>query len=99
MTRWRWAIGLLAAMSLVAVACTSDSGGSEGSGSGSGAAEQVTLQFWAHSGWNAEYYDALIAAFEAKYPNIHVDMTPYPEGQFATKVDTAIAAGKPPDMG
>ncbi|HEY6057646.1 MAG TPA: hypothetical protein VIV06_06400, partial [Candidatus Limnocylindrales bacterium] len=40
--------------------------------------EPVTLEFWAHSGWNKDYYDALIQAFEAKYPNIKVDMTLYP---------------------
>jgi multiple sugar transport system substrate-binding protein len=101
MTRLRWVIGVLAAITLVATACTSDSSESGGAGTGgTGAgAEQVTLEFWAHSGWNKDYYDALIQAFEAKYPNIKVDMTLYPEGQFATKIETAIAAGKPPDLG
>ncbi len=101
MARRRWVLGLLAAMALVAGACTSDSGGGETQGTGAQTAggEPVTLEFWAHSGWNADYYNALIDAFEAKYPNIRVNFTAYPEGQYATKVDTAIAAGKPPDLG
>jgi ABC-type glycerol-3-phosphate transport system substrate-binding protein len=101
MTRLRWALGLLAAMALVASACTSDSGDgdTQGTGAQGTGGEPVTLEFWAHSGWNADYYNALIDAFEAKYPNIKVNFTPYPEGQYATKVDTAIAAGRPPDLG
>jgi multiple sugar transport system substrate-binding protein len=96
----RRALGVFATVALVAVSCTGDSGGGpEGTEAQSGAQEPVTLEFWAHSGWNADYYTALIDAFEAKYPNITVNFTPYPESGYATKVDTAIAAGKMPDVG
>ena len=39
-----------------------------------------------------------MTAFEAAHPNIKVEVTTYPEGNYGVKVDTAIAAGKPPDV-
>jgi multiple sugar transport system substrate-binding protein len=100
MTGLRRALVLFATIALVSVACTGDSGAPGPSGTGGTEAhEPVTIEFWAHSGWNPDYYNAMIDAFEAKYPYITVNFTPYPEGQYATKVDTAIAAGKTPDVG
>lgn len=99
MVKFRWAVAMFATLALVAGACTSDEGSEEQTTSPGEAPEPVTLEFWAHSGWTPEYYEALIDAFEEEYPYITVNFTPYPEGNYATKVDTALAAGQPPDIG
>src|SRR5215468_4387053 len=65
-------------------------GGSKG---GSG-----TLQLWAYEGYQ-DFLPKLIAGFEAKYPDIKVELTNVPEEQYVTKVDTALAAKRPPDLG
>ncbi len=62
------------------------------------AAEKVTLTLWAYEGYQ-DYLPVLIEAFEAKYPNIHVELTNIPEEQYGVKVETAVAAGTPPDLG
>jgi len=61
-------------------------------------AQDVTLTLWAYEGYQ-DFLPALIDAFQAKYPNIHVELTNIPEDQYGTKVDTALAAGAPPDLG
>lgn len=58
----------------------------------------VTLSLWAYEGYQ-DFLPALIKGFEKKYPNIHVSVTNLPEAQYTTKVQTALAAGKPPDLG
>jgi ABC-type glycerol-3-phosphate transport system substrate-binding protein len=86
----------LVAMALVAAACT---GGDDGTESTDDAAEPVTLDFWVFEEAQDEYFDAVVAAFEEANPNIELEVTAYPEGNYGTKVDTAIAAGDPPDLG
>lgn len=60
--------------------------------------EKVTLTFWAYEGYQ-DFLPLLIQGFEAKYPNIKVELTNIPEDQYGTKVETALAAGAPPDLG
>lgn len=60
--------------------------------------EKVTLTLWAYEGYQ-DFLPRLVEAFEAKYPNIHVEITNIPEDQYGTKVETALAAGAPPDLG
>ena len=60
--------------------------------------EQVTLKLWAYEGYQ-DFLPLLIEGFEAKYPNIKVELTNLPEEQYTTKVETALAAGAPPDLG
>ncbi len=62
------------------------------------AAEQVTLSIWAFEG-ESEFFDGLIAAFEEKYPDVNVEVTDIPEDEYTTKIDTALIAGEPPDIG
>lgn len=62
------------------------------------ATEQVTLKLWAYEGYQ-DFLPLLIEGFEAKYPNIKVELTNLPEEQYSTKVETALAAGAPPDLG
>lgn len=59
--------------------------------------EKITLTFWAYEGYQ-DFLPRLIEGFEAKYPNIHVELTNIPEDQYGTKVETALAAGAPPDL-
>jgi ABC-type glycerol-3-phosphate transport system substrate-binding protein len=92
--KWRRAFVAIVAMSLIAGACSSDGGsGTEDETS----SEDVTLDFWLYKeGYG--FLDEVVSAFEAANPNIHVDVTEYPEQQYGVKLDTAIAAGRPPDL-
>jgi ABC-type glycerol-3-phosphate transport system substrate-binding protein len=94
MSRLRW-LGVIAIMALVTAACSGDGGGDGDEGD---AGEQVTLDFWLfEEGYG--FLDELVSEFEADHPNIDVELTTYPEDQFGVKVDTALAAGRPPDLG
>jgi ABC-type glycerol-3-phosphate transport system substrate-binding protein len=91
-SRRAWTVAV--ALSLVAMAaCT---GGDE---SQEGQQEEVTLDFWTYGeGQNSPYGNAMAEAFEAGHPNIHIDYTYYPAENYNVKVNTAIAAGKAPDL-
>ncbi|HET9722239.1 MAG TPA: sugar ABC transporter substrate-binding protein [Actinomycetota bacterium] len=100
--RPRWAIVILSVFALVVAACTS-SDGTENGGDGTGVTgvtggEPVTLTLWAFEGEEA-FFPTLKERFEADHPNITLEITEIPEDNYATKVDTALAAGRPPDMG
>ena len=85
------------AVSLVAAACTG--GDTASDNTGSGGAEQVTLDYWVYaSGGSNSFADTLVRAFEAANPNITIEFTKFPEQNYGVKVDTAIAAGKAPDL-
>jgi len=93
--KWRRVFVAIVTMSMIAAACSSDGGGGTDSGQGSG--EDVTLNFWLYKeGYG--FIDQVVSAFEAANPNIHIDVTNYPETAYGVKMDTAIAAGKPPDI-
>jgi multiple sugar transport system substrate-binding protein len=97
MRKARWALALLASVAFIASACSSNESPSTSAVGASG--EPVTLDFWVTEEGQDEYLTALVDAFEAKYPNIHVNITAYPEANYQTKVETALAAGDPPDLG
>lgn len=94
--RLRRAFVAIAVMTLIATACSSDGGGG-GTDSGEASGEEVTLEFWLYEeGYG--FLDQLVSDFEAANPNIHIDVTNYPEQQYGVKMDTALAAGRPPDL-
>jgi ABC-type glycerol-3-phosphate transport system substrate-binding protein len=94
MSRLRW-LGVVAIMALVTAACTGDG---EEDRDARDTGEQVTLDFWMfEEGYG--FLDELVTEFEAEYPNIDIEVTTYPEDQFGVKIDTALAAGRPPDLG
>jgi multiple sugar transport system substrate-binding protein len=96
MRRLRWKVTLLAAAALIAGACSSGGTGTGGSG---GAGEKVTLNFWVfEEGGIGSFLVTLKKGFEAKYPNVDLNITSYPEDNYGVKVQTAIAAGKAPDL-
>jgi ABC-type glycerol-3-phosphate transport system substrate-binding protein len=88
-----WVVSLTAVL-LVAAACTGG-GGNEQTSSGG----KVALNFWVFKEAQDQFFNTLVSDFEKKYPNIQLNVTAYPEGQYGTKIDTAIAAGDPPDLG
>jgi multiple sugar transport system substrate-binding protein len=95
----RGAVGLLAVLALVTAGCTdsptateTDGGGGDTGGSG----EQVTIDLWTFE--EEGFLGTLESDFEAANPNIDLDITAYPEENYGVKLDTAIAAGKEPDL-
>ena len=88
----------LAAITLIAAACSSGGGGG-GSDSGNGSGEQVTLDFWVfEEGGIGSFLETLESDYESANPNVDLNITAYPEDNYGVKLDTAIAAGKAPDL-
>jgi multiple sugar transport system substrate-binding protein len=58
----------------------------------------VTLNLWIFEG-EGEFLPAVIEQFQAQYPHITVQITDIPEGEYVTKIDTALLAGETPDLG
>ena len=73
-------------------------GGGAGSPVTVAAQEPVTLDIWIFEG-EEQLLPALEEAFEAENPNVNVEITLIPEDQYVVKIDTALAAGSPPDIG
>lgn len=96
--RWRPFV-LFAVLLLIAAACSkSSSSPSNPSGSGTTASGPVTLDLWVFEGEDT-FLPTLKKRFEAEHPNITVNITLIPEDSYVTKIDTALAAGSPPDIG
>jgi multiple sugar transport system substrate-binding protein len=100
MKRARSIVTLLALTALVAGACSS-SPGSPGTAKGgsAGTGGKVTLNFWVfEEGGIGSFLKTLEKGFEAKYPNVDLKITTYPEDNYGVKLQTAIAARKAPDL-
>jgi multiple sugar transport system substrate-binding protein len=74
------------------------SGFSAHSGLAAQDAEPVTLDLWIFEG-EEQLLPALEESFESTHPNINLEITLIPEDQYVVKIDTALAAGSPPDIG
>lgn len=98
--RGRHVLGaILAFVVATAAACTGGGDGGETGATGPGTGEKVTLDFWVfEEGGIGSFLKTLEDEFEAAYPNVDLKITSYPEGNYGVKVDTAIAAGKAPDL-
>ncbi|SYX81673.1 ABC transporter substrate-binding protein [Paenibacillus alvei] len=98
---------LLASMMMVGLlaACGSDSSGNKGAASSGNndsekPAEQVTVEFWTISlqpTFN-DYFNKLIADYEAKNRNVKIDWKDYPYDAVLNKLMTNIAGGNAPDV-
>ena len=100
MMKWRHVFAAALALSLVVVACGGDDegGGTTGTGPDTGG-EPVTLDFWVfEEGGIGSFLKTLEQDFETEHLNVDINITAYPEGNYGVKVDTAIAAGKAPDL-
>jgi ABC-type glycerol-3-phosphate transport system substrate-binding protein len=97
MKRTSWILAVVASVALVASACTSGENTAAGGATGTG--EQVTLDFWIFNEIaDGDFYPTLVSDFEAAHPNVNVELTTYPEENYDVKLQTAIAAGKAPDL-
>jgi multiple sugar transport system substrate-binding protein len=76
-------------------AATSSAVGSTPGGSAS--AEAVTLNLWIFEG-EEDFLPKVKQAFESSHPGTTLEITILPEDQYTTKLDTALAAGSPPDI-
>ena len=90
---------LLAVLALVAATCTGDEGGGANGGNAQ-TQEPVTLDFWLFEAGDlsGSVLDQIKQGFEAANPNVDLEITLYPEDNYGVKLDTAIAAGKTPDL-
>jgi multiple sugar transport system substrate-binding protein len=95
MRRQRVLMAALAMSLVVLAACSNNGGGGENGGGG-----PVTLDYWVFQsgGLAGQFLDQLIGDFEKANPNVTVNVTSYPEDNYGVKLDTAIAAGKEPDI-
>jgi multiple sugar transport system substrate-binding protein len=60
--------------------------------------EVTTITAWAFEGEEGTF-DNLVKGFMAENPNVKVEITDFPEEEYTTKIDTALIAGEPPDLG
>jgi multiple sugar transport system substrate-binding protein len=101
---------LTTSLALVLLACggttptsapTASDGGSSPSEDPGASDEAIsgTVSLWYLEDPEFTFLPALKAEFEAAYPGVTVEMTEIPEDGYVTKVDTAILAGQPPDLG
>ena len=60
--------------------------------------EPVTLNLWMFLDGTG-FLESVVEAFEAEHPNIQINITDIPEDEYTTKIETAILAGQPPDIG
>ncbi|MEV4121618.1 extracellular solute-binding protein [Micromonospora sp. NPDC049645] len=58
-----------------------------------------TVSLWYLEDPVPEFLESVKAGFEAKYPGTTVELTEVPEDGYVTKIDTAILAQQPPDVG
>lgn len=110
MNRFKTMLSLLLVLAFLLTSCTAaptpsaaapDAAGGETKPAEEKAApegEKVALQLWGFAG-EYEFLPQLIEQFEAENPNITVEITDIPEDDYPTKIDTALLAKEPPDLG
>lgn len=91
MYRRHTALGAILAAGLLLAGCSTTPAPSSGG--------KVVLKFWGISDNTDKASSTIIAKFEKLHPNIQIQWTGYPESQYTTKINTALAAGSPPDIG
>jgi raffinose/stachyose/melibiose transport system substrate-binding protein len=86
---------MLAAFLMLGIALAGCSGSSGQSG-GSGKKETISFIHW--RGEDKAAFDKIIKNFEAKYPNIEVNMNTYPSDQYETNLQTKLRGGASGDV-
>ena len=86
---------VVAISAFVSTSCIERGSGGESSDEPGG---RTTLSLWVFEG-EETFLPALESAFESEHPEIDVKITEIPEDNYVTKVDTALAANSPPDIG
>ncbi|MFJ3383681.1 MULTISPECIES: ABC transporter substrate-binding protein [unclassified Curtobacterium] len=64
---------------------------------GFGTTATGTVHVWCRSATQAGLTSA-VAGFNKSHPHLQVELTPVPDGQYVTKLATAIRGGEPPDV-
>ncbi|WP_392669579.1 ABC transporter substrate-binding protein [Streptomyces sp. LN785] len=91
------AVSLTAVLALTATACGDDGSGSAGGAEGSGKGKIV---FWDNNGGvRTDIWKEIIADFEKKNPDIHVQYVGVAAPEAQSKYDNAIQGGGLPDVG
>lgn len=86
MVRWAKLSAFVAAIALVAVACSSSS------------RQTVRLQIFG-DGAEIEAYRRLVTSFERSQPGVHIELIAVPrQGDHMTKLSTGFSGGNPPDL-
>jgi multiple sugar transport system substrate-binding protein len=85
---------LLVLVSWIAAACT----GGDAEPPPAGGSPSGTINLWIFEG-ESDFLPTMVKAFEQEHPGITVKVTDIPEDNYVTKIDTALAAGRPPDIG
>jgi multiple sugar transport system substrate-binding protein len=65
--------------------------------SGFGKTATGTVEVWCRAATQAGL-TAAVSGFNQSHPNLKVQLTPIPDGQYVTKLATAIRGGEPPDV-
>jgi multiple sugar transport system substrate-binding protein len=86
-----WALALMATLLLASMVTPS-------LGLAAQSEDPVTLTLWMFEG-EEQLLPALEAAYEEANPNVDLSITMIPEDNYVVKLDTAMAAGSPPDLG
>ena len=63
-----------------------------------GCAQTGDLEMWERSGGNAGMVDALVAAWNAAYPDCKINLTYIPHTEMVSKIAQGIASGEVPDL-
>lgn len=84
-----------ATVGVMIAACTTTMPAAPAGAPDAPAAGAVTLRVW-HTAENE--LDPIIDLFKEKYPNVEIEFQFYPWGEFWDKLNTAYAAGTPPDV-
>lgn len=100
-------VALAAVMASSLAACSQETAPAESTaqesvqGETTAVSEPVTVTFWDCNAGDqrTEYYEKLIADFEAENPDIHIEYLGLSFSDALSKYQTAIAAGETPDVG
>lgn len=88
---------VLSACAPAAAPAKEDNTSSSTTDTGTTSGEKVTLNVWGFEG-ETDFFPKLIEEFQKDNPNITVELTEIPEGDYVTKMDTAMLAGEGPDI-
>jgi multiple sugar transport system substrate-binding protein len=94
---WRFGRAACVAVGVALVGSGCSGGGSDEGSNGDGGGT-TTLDLWIFEG-EETFLPALESAFEDEHPDIDLKITEIPEDNYTTKIDTALAANSPPDIG
>ncbi|WP_020618397.1 ABC transporter substrate-binding protein [Paenibacillus daejeonensis] len=94
-------IGTTLALSLLLAGCSSTApanSGQAGADNGEKPAKQAVIKLWGLEGAETEVYNEILPEINAKYPELKVDYSFYPNEEFYNKLKMSPVAGDTPDI-